>query len=114
GKQNPQRFRDDEGSCRAMLDRRPYRSSYLTDTFDSFMSGIPAALRVMSERPELHDSMRYDSKHKRTEYVFAVAKSREKGLDPSHIVESELDDKEVGAFAGLRKSLEVPAGWQFY
>jgi len=114
GHEHTQRYRSDEMAFRAMKDRRPYRSSFLTDTYDPYQSGIPAAVRVMMENPTAHDSMRYDSANKRTEYVFAVALSKEKGLEPGHIIESELDLAETASFEGLRMSLGIAENRQFY
>lgn len=114
GHEHPQRYRQDELCYRAMKDRRPYRSSFLTDTFDAFQSGIPAALRVIAEDPQKNDSMRYDSEDKRGEYIYAVSKSKERGLDPIHIIESELDIKETSEFETLRNALRVAEDRQFY
>lgn len=114
GHEHPQRFRSDELSFRAIKERRPYRSSFLTDTYDPFQSGIPAALRVIAEDPQSHDSMRYDSKNKRMEYIYAVALSKERGLEPGHIIESELDLPETIDFEGLRNNLNVAENRQFY
>ena len=114
GHEHPQRFRSDELAFRAIKERRPYRSSFLTDTYDSYQSGIPAALRVIAEDPQSHDSMRYDSANKRMEYIYAVALSKERGLEPGHIIESELDLPETTAFEDLRNSLGVAENRQFY
>lgn len=114
GHEHPQRFRQDELAFRAVRDRRPYRSSYLTDTFDSFLSGIPAALRVMAEDPQRHDSMRFDSEDKRGEYIYGVSMAKERGLDPAYILESELDDEEVQKFEDLMAQIQVSEERQFY
>jgi nicotinic acid phosphoribosyltransferase len=114
GHEHPQRFRQDELAFRAVKERRPFKSSFLTDTFSSFQSGIPAALRIIAEDPEAHDSMRYDSEDKRGDYIYAVSSAKRMQLDPTHIIESELDLEETAKFEELRKALEVAPERQFY
>lgn len=114
GHEHPQRHRGDENAFRAMKDRRPYRSSFLTDTYDPYQSGIPAAIRVMREDPKANDSMRFDSDNKRAEYVFAIAKVREHDLDPRYIIESELDVPETKLFENLRETMSIAEDRQFY
>ncbi len=114
GHEHPQRFRSDMLAFRAVKERRPYRSSFLTDTYDSYQSGIPAALDIIAEDPGAHDSMRYDSADKKTEYVFAVAMAKQKGLDPGHVIESELDLAETMEFEKMREGLGIKEERQFY
>ena len=51
GHEHVQRFFSDEAAFRAMKERRPQRSSFLLDTFDTLQSGLPAALEIMAEDP---------------------------------------------------------------
>lgn len=114
GHEHVQRYGDDESAFRAMRDRRPFRSSYLLDTFDTFLKGIPAAFKVMSESPRLGDSIRYDSGNKEAQYLYAVSKSREFGLDPVHILEDGFDAEQTTRFEALREQVGVQADHQFY
>jgi len=114
GHEHVMRYGNDEAAFRAMRDRRPYRSSYLLDTFDTFLSGIPAAFRVMAENPRLGDSIRYDSGNKEAQYLFAEARAREMGLEPVHILEDAFTLEQTVHFEALRKQLGVPATRQFY
>jgi len=114
GHEHVQRFASDEEAFRAMRDRRPHRSSYLLDTYDAFLSGIPAALRVMAENPESRDSMRYDSKNKLSEMMFANASARDMGLRPVHLVEDGLDLPETQKFEKARETMEISQDDMFY
>lgn len=114
GHEHVQRYRSDEEAFRAMSDRRPYRSSYLLDTYDTFLSGIPAAFRLMAENRDRKDSIRYDSGNKRTQYLYAVEEARRIGIKPVHIIEDGLDLEETRAFERLRELTGVPAEDQFY
>lgn len=114
GHEHVQRYGDDESAFRAMRDRRPFRSSYLLDTFDTFLKGIPAAFKVMSECPRLGDSIRYDSGNKEAQYLYAVAKAKEMGLEPVHILEDGFDVEQTARFETLREQVGVQADHQFY
>ena len=114
GHEHVQRFGADEDAFRAMRDRRPGRSSFLLDTFDTLRSGLPAALRVMAEAPEAGDSVRYDSGDKEAQYREVVRAGRELGLRPVHILEDSFDLPLTQRFEDLRRELGVPADTQFY
>jgi nicotinate phosphoribosyltransferase len=114
GHEHVMRYGSDEAAFRAMRDRRPYRSSYLLDTYDTFLSGLPAAFKVMSESPRRGDSIRYDSGNKEAQYLYAVSKAKEAGLEPVHILEDALDLEQTVRFEILRKQLGVPASQQVY
>lgn len=114
GHEHVQRFGADEDAFRAMRDRRPGRSSFLLDTFDTLRSGLPAALRVMAEAPDAGDSVRYDSGDKEAQYREVVRAGRELGLRPVHILEDSFDLPLTQRFEDLRRELGVPADTQFY
>jgi len=114
GHEHVMRYGNDEAAFRAMRDRRPYRSSYLLDTYDTFLSGLPAAFRVMAESPGRGDSIRYDSGNKEAQYLYAVSKAREMGLEPIHILEDALDLEQTLRFEVLRKQLGMPKNQQVY
>ncbi|MBK6460014.1 MAG: nicotinate phosphoribosyltransferase [Myxococcales bacterium] len=114
GHEHVQRFGTDEDAFRAMRDRRPGRSSFLLDTFDTLRSGLPAALRVMAEAPDAGDSVRYDSGDKEAQYREVVRLGRELGLRPVHILEDSFDLPLTQRFEDLRRELGVPADTQFY
>lgn len=114
GHEHVQRFGTDEDAFRAMRDRRPERSSFLLDTFDTLRSGLPAALRVMAEAPDSGDSVRYDSGDKEAQYREVVRAGRELGLRPVHILEDSFDLPLTQRFEDLRRALDVPEDTQFY
>jgi nicotinate phosphoribosyltransferase len=114
GHEHVQRFFSDEDAFRAMRDRRPTRSSFLLDTFDTLKSGLPAAFRVMAESPEAGDSVRYDSGDKEAQLRYAVQRGRELGLRPVHILEDSFDLPTTAHFEQVRRELGVPENAQFY
>jgi nicotinate phosphoribosyltransferase len=114
GHEHVQRFRSDEAAFRAMSDRRPYRSSYLLDTYDTFLSGLPAAFRLMAENRDRKDSIRYDSGNKKAQYLYAVEEAKRLGVRPVHVIEDGLDLQETKAFERLRELTGVEAEEQFY
>jgi nicotinate phosphoribosyltransferase len=114
GHEHVQRFGSDEAAFRAMRDRRPGRSSYLLDTFDTIRSGIPAAYDLMEEDRRRGDSIRYDSGDKEAQYAAAAAEAQRRGLRPIQILEDGFDAEQTRRFEELR----AVAGWkpeeQFY
>lgn len=114
GHEHVMRYGNDETAFRAMRDRRPYRSSYLLDTYDTFLSGLPAAFKVMAECPRRGDSIRYDSGNKEAQYLYAVSRAKEAGLEPVHILEDALDLEQTVRFETLRKQLGIPPNQQVY
>ncbi len=114
GHEHVQRFGSDEAAFRAMRDRRPGRSSYLLDTFDTVRSGIPAAFRVMAEDHRRGDSIRYDSGDKEAQYRFAAAEAQRRGLRPVQILEDSFDAALTRRFEELRREVNLAADEQFY
>lgn len=114
GHEHVQRYGDDDDAFRAMRERRPGRSSYLLDTFDTLRSGLPAALAILEEDPSAGDSIRYDSGDKLAQYRHAVAEARRRGVRPVHILEDGFDAELTRAFEREREALGVPPGEQFY
>jgi len=114
GHEHVQRFGSDEEAFRAMRDRRPTRSSFLLDTFDTLRSGMPAAFRLMAERPNAGDSVRYDSGDKEAQVRECVRRGKELGLAPVHILEDSFDVELTERFEKLRRELGVDEKHQFY
>jgi nicotinic acid phosphoribosyltransferase len=75
GHEHAQRYGADEPAFRAMRERRPGRSSYLLDTYDTIRSGIPAAFKLIREDPGRRDSIRYDSAIRRSSTIRDHARS---------------------------------------
>ncbi len=114
GHEHVQRFGNDEAAFRAMRDRRPGRSSYLLDTFDTVRSGIPSALRLMAEENARGDSIRYDSGDKEAQYKVAIARAKELGLRPVQILEDSFDAPLTRRFEDLRREVGWQSHEQFY
>ncbi|MFL5320202.1 MAG: nicotinate phosphoribosyltransferase [Myxococcaceae bacterium] len=114
GHEHVMRYGSDLEAFRAIKERRPYRSSFLLDTYDTLISGIPAAFQLMKESPEAGDSIRYDSGDKLSQYFYAVARAKELGLRPVHILEDAFNTELTRKFEEMR----VMVGWgpneQFY
>lgn len=108
GHEHIQRYGTDEAAFRAMVERRHQRSSFLLDTFDTIKSGIPTAFRIIAERPEQSDSIRYDSGDKEAQYRFATAEAKRLGLRPVQILEDGFDAAQTRRFEALR----LEAGWK--
>ena len=114
GHEHIQRYGSDDVAFRAMSERRPQRSSYLLDTFDTMGSGLPAALALIAERKGAGDSIRYDSGDKEAQYAFACQRSRELGITPVQILEDGFDAVQTRRFEELRAKEGVAATHQVY
>lgn len=108
GHEHVQRYGSDDAAFRAMVERRPNRSSFLLDTFDTIKSGIPTAYALIAERPHERDSIRYDSGDKEAQYRFAIALAKERGLRPVQILEDGFDVEQTRRFEQLREEV----GWR--
>src|SRR5262249_16084547 len=93
---------------RAMRERRPGRSSYLLDTYDTIRSGIPAAFKLIREDPGRGDSIRFDSGDKEKQYRIAVELAKIQGMRPIIILEDGWDRELRQGFEALREA----AGWK--
>ncbi|HYH95304.1 nicotinate phosphoribosyltransferase [Hyalangium sp.] len=114
GHEHIQRYGSDDAAFRAMRERRPQRSSYLLDTYDTLASGLPAAYRLMREEPGLGDSIRFDSGNKKLQYLYAVTQARELGVRPVHILEDGLDAQATRELEELRRQVGWEPTAQFY
>jgi nicotinic acid phosphoribosyltransferase len=114
GHEHVQRYGSDAAAFRAMRDRRPQRSSYLLDTFDTLRSGIPAAFDLIQECGAVGDSIRYDSGDKEGQYRFAVANAKRRGIRPVQIIEDGCDAAMTRRFEALRVEAELGPHEQFY
>lgn len=114
GHEHVQRYGSDDAAFRAMRERRPSRSSYLLDTFDTLTSGIPAAFQLIREDPGSQDSIRFDSGNKKLQYLYAVTRARDMGIRPVHILEDGLDAEATREFEELRRQVGWEPSAQFY
>jgi nicotinate phosphoribosyltransferase len=114
GHEHVQRFGSDEAAFRAMTERRPHRSSFLLDTFDTVKSGIPAALKLIAERKGEGDSIRYDSGDKEAQYRIACEQAKALGVRPVHILEDAFDAELTRKFEVLREQLGVKPAEHVY
>ncbi len=114
GHEHVQRFGSDDAAFRAMRDRRPGRSSYLLDTYDTLRSGIPAAYALIREEPGRRDSIRYDSGDKEKQYLHAVELAKQQGIRPIMILEDSFDLELTRRFEALRERVEWRPEEQYY
>lgn len=109
GHEHIQRAGSDYAAYISMRDRFPGFLFYLPDTFDTIRSGIPAALKVISETPERPAGIRFDSENGiRGHYLYTVVRAKEMGLEPILALESGWNDKLTIEFEELRKQI----GWK--
>src|SRR5262245_58358688 len=114
GHEHVQRYGADEPAFRAMRERRPGRSSYLLDTYDTIRSGIPAAFKLIREDPSRLDSIRFDSGDKEKQYRFAVELAKRQGIRPVMILEDGWDLALTRRFEVLREEVGWKPEEQFY
>jgi nicotinic acid phosphoribosyltransferase len=114
GHEHIQRYGSDEAAFRAMRERRPQRSSYLLDTYDTLTSGLPTAYRLIREEEGRGDSIRFDSGNKKLQYLYAVTLARELNIHPVHILEDGLDAQATREFEELRRQVGWEPSAQFY
>ncbi|QSQ13712.1 nicotinate phosphoribosyltransferase [Myxococcus landrumensis] len=114
GHEHIQRYGSDDAAFRAMRERRPQRSSYLLDTFDTLTSGIPAAFQLIRDEPGAGDSIRFDSGNKKLQYLYAVTRARDIGIRPVNILEDGLDAEATREFEELRRQVGWDPSAQFY
>lgn len=114
GHEHVQRYGADEAAFRAIRERRPQRSSYLLDTYDTLASGLPAAFRLILEEPGSGDSIRFDSGNKKLQYLYAVTQARDLGVRPVNILEDGLDAQATREFEELRRQVGWEPSAQFY
>jgi nicotinic acid phosphoribosyltransferase len=114
GHEHIQRYGSDEAAFRAMRERRPQRSSYLLDTYDTLTSGLPTAYRLIREEPTRHDSIRFDSGNKKLQYLYGVTLARDMGIHPVNILEDGLDAQATREFEDLRLQVDWEPMAQFY
>lgn len=114
GHEHVQRYDSDEAAFRAIRERRPERSSFLLDTFDTLKSGLPTAFRIIHEDPNAGDSIRFDSGDKKAQYMQAVTRARQEGIKPVLILEDGLDAQATREFEALRRDFGWSTAQQFY
>jgi nicotinate phosphoribosyltransferase len=114
GHEHVQRYGSDEAAFRAIRERRPERSSYLLDTYDTLSSGLPTAFRIIHEEPNAGDSIRFDSGDKKKQYAQAVSRAKEEGIKPVLILEDGLDAQATREFEVLRSQFGWEPAKQFY
>jgi nicotinate phosphoribosyltransferase len=114
GHEHVQRYGSDIAAFRVMRDRRPYRSSYLLDTYDTFLSGIPAAYAIMAEDPDRGDSIRFDSGDKMSQYLYAISKAKAMKIRPKCILEDSFNDTLTAEFELSREQVGWKPSEQYY
>jgi nicotinate phosphoribosyltransferase len=114
GHEHVQRYGQDEAAFRAIRERRPERSSFLLDTYDTVASGLPTAFRIIHEEPNAGDSIRFDSGDKKAQYTLAVSRAKEEGIKPVLILEDGLDARTTREFEALRAQFGWAPSQQFY
>ena len=109
GHEHIQRSGSDYLAFTSMRDRVGGFVFYLPDTFDTVRSGVPTALKVISETPDRDAGIRFDSENGiRGHYLYTVIRAREMGLEPILALESGWNKGLTIEFEELRKQI----GWK--
>ena len=107
GHEHVQRHGSDAAAFRAMRDRHPGPTSFLLDTWSTLHSGLPTAYALIAEDPSRHDTVRFDSGDKETQFLIANSMAKAAGVRPRFILEDGFTAamttrfEELRAFAGL-------------
>lgn len=115
GHEHVQRHGSDREAFTAMRDRFPGAVSYLLDTFSTLESGIPEAIRAMSEAPTRPAALRFDAERGvETHYLAAIEAARAAGVTPTLVLESGWNAEKTRRFEELRVEAGWPAARQTY
>lgn len=94
GHEHQERWGADENGFRALRDMRPQTPGYLFGTYHAMKLGIPAAIKVMRERPDIAHSVRFDERDKLAEELAAfVAAEGEHDILPGYTFMDGISDK---------------------
>jgi len=110
GHEHQQRWGTDLEGFRAIRDMRPGAPSYLFDTFDTHLLGIPAAVQAMRERPKLAASVRFDSGNHEAQLRELVTA----GVEPSFIFMDSMNPERVARLERTAIELGVPRARRLY
>lgn len=116
GHEHIQRHGSSFAAFKAMRARIPGLMLMLPDTYDTLREGIPAAMKVLSDTPDMKAGIRFDSeKNIASHYLFTTVCLKEAGRDDVVLaLESSYDDVKVQAGERLREMVGYPAHLQMY
>ncbi len=104
GHEHQLRFGEDRTGFRAIRDGRPGAPSYLFDTYDAIELGIPAAIDVWRESPDIGASVRFDSGDTELQLRMFV----EAGIQPHFIFMDGMNATSIEELEALCDELGVP------
>jgi nicotinic acid phosphoribosyltransferase len=115
GHEHTQRWGSDYRAFSAVRDGYPGEVTFLLDTYSTRHSGLPTALRAMSEHPERVCSVRFDSESTMEgDYLLGVNAMREQGIEAPINLGGGFDTDVTKRFEELRDYMKWPAHLQRY
>ncbi|MBL4632952.1 MAG: hypothetical protein JKY56_03720 [Kofleriaceae bacterium] len=104
GHEHQMRFGEDRSGFRAIRDGRTGVPSYLFDTYDAIELGIPAAIDVWRESPDIGASVRFDSGDTEMQLRMFV----EAGVQPHFIFMDGMNATRIEELEALCNELGIP------
>lgn len=114
GHEHQQRWGRDIDAFRAVRDMRASPPSYLFDTYDAEVLGIPAAIQAMHEDNRRGCSVRFDERDAMESQLRTLASACEGKLNPNYIFEDGMNAERTERIEGLATVLNIPAERRFY
>jgi len=90
GHEHQQRWGEDGLAYRAVRDCRPQPPSYLPDTFETMLLGIPVAIEVIREDPNRSCTVRFDNRDEQDEQLERFIQAM---VYPTYIFEDSYDEE---------------------
>jgi len=107
GHEHQMRHGADIDGFRAIRDQRPEPPSYLFDTYDPEMVGIPAAIQAMQEHRTRSCSVRFDSGDQPRQLRMFRLAEQGRGIRPFYLFMDGYDDERVAEMESLICKLQV-------
>ena len=115
GHEHTQRWGSDYRAFTAVRDSYPGEVTFLLDTYSTRHSGLPTALRAMSEHPERICSVRFDSESTMEgDYLLGVNAMREHNIEAPINLGGGFNIEKTVRFEELRTYMNWPAHLQRY
>lgn len=115
GHEHTQRMRSDESAFTTVRDRMLGEVTFLLDTYSTRFSGLPTAIRVMSQTPDRVCSIRFDSESTMEgDYLLGVHALREAGLTAPINLGGGFNQERTERFEALRRQVGWPPEMQCY
>lgn len=111
GHEHQQRHGSDRPAYEAIRDCRPQPPSYLPDTYDTMLLGIPVAIEVIREDPSRGCTVRFDNRDEQDEQLRVFIKAM---VFPTYVFEDSYDDERTEQNEAFCEELHIPADRRHY